>query len=201
VIVIDGGSDDGSIDILRHFDDSIDYWISEPDQGIYDAMNKGIAAATGKFVLHLNAETASASFLGRNSNNLWQTISTSRVLRWKWKALESIAPEADSFCDSPIPGTTRVRSINAEATWDTTSNTGFMAISTSTSEWRKLENRSDSRTRWSRNRSAWVFQGTWHVQRAIQRGATKLRDSICLARPPLALHLAHLSETQTLGGG
>lgn len=55
VIVIDGGSDDGSIDILRQFDDAIDYWISEPDRGIYDAMNKGVAAATGKFVLHLNA--------------------------------------------------------------------------------------------------------------------------------------------------
>jgi len=55
LIVIDGASGDGSIDILRRFDDSIDYWISEPDQGIYDAMNKGIAAATGKFVLHLNA--------------------------------------------------------------------------------------------------------------------------------------------------
>lgn len=55
LIVIDGGSDDGSIDILRKFNDSIDYWISEPDQGIYDAMNKGIAAATGQFVLHLNA--------------------------------------------------------------------------------------------------------------------------------------------------
>ncbi len=55
LIVIDGGSDDGSIDILRKFNDSIDYWISEADQGIYDAMNKGIAAATGQFVLHLNA--------------------------------------------------------------------------------------------------------------------------------------------------
>jgi glycosyltransferase involved in cell wall biosynthesis len=55
LIVIDGGSDDGTLDIIRRFEDSIDYWISEPDRGIYDAMNKGIAAATGEYILHLNA--------------------------------------------------------------------------------------------------------------------------------------------------
>ncbi len=54
-IVIDGGSDDGTASLLEEHDDSIDYWISEPDQGIYDAMNKGIAAATGQYILHLNA--------------------------------------------------------------------------------------------------------------------------------------------------
>lgn len=41
-IVVDGGSTDGTVDILRHYEDRIDYWQSEPDTGIYGAMNKAI---------------------------------------------------------------------------------------------------------------------------------------------------------------
>ena len=44
-IVIDGGSTDGSTDVLKEFDDKITYWVSEPDKGIYNGMNKGIAKA------------------------------------------------------------------------------------------------------------------------------------------------------------
>jgi glycosyltransferase involved in cell wall biosynthesis len=55
IIVIDGGSVDGTVELLRKYDARIDYWLSEPDSGIYDAMNKGLAAATGDYVLHLNA--------------------------------------------------------------------------------------------------------------------------------------------------
>ena len=55
LIVIDGGSDDGTVDILEQWDDEIDYWLSEPDSGIYDAMNKGIAASQGRYILHINA--------------------------------------------------------------------------------------------------------------------------------------------------
>lgn len=55
LIVIDGGSQDGSLDLLQEKDDQIDFWLSEPDGGIYDAMNKGIAAARGQYILHINA--------------------------------------------------------------------------------------------------------------------------------------------------
>lgn len=54
-IVIDGASTDGTTDIIRRYSDRISYWISEPDKGIYDAMNKGIAAASGDYVIFMNA--------------------------------------------------------------------------------------------------------------------------------------------------
>ena len=54
-IVIDGGSIDGSIDVIKEFEDRITYWISEPDNGIYHAMNKGIRAAQGEYCQFLNS--------------------------------------------------------------------------------------------------------------------------------------------------
>ena len=55
-IIIDGGSTDGTLDIIRKYEDKIAYWISEPDRGIYDAMNKGVAQASGKWIHMLNAD-------------------------------------------------------------------------------------------------------------------------------------------------
>lgn len=53
-IVIDGGSKDGTLDVINQSKDIIAKWISEPDRGIYDAMNKGIGMATGDYVWFLN---------------------------------------------------------------------------------------------------------------------------------------------------
>jgi glycosyltransferase involved in cell wall biosynthesis len=55
LIVIDGKSTDGTLELIKKYDDRIDYWISESDNGIYDAMNKGILLAKGKWLNFMNA--------------------------------------------------------------------------------------------------------------------------------------------------
>lgn len=54
-IVIDGGSTDGSAAYIESQSKNIDYWVSEPDTGIYNAMNKGIKVAKGEYLLFLNS--------------------------------------------------------------------------------------------------------------------------------------------------
>lgn len=98
-IVVDGGSTDGTLEVIAPWRDRVDVLISEPDEGLYDGMNKGIAAATGDFVGVLNSDDlyADVEVLAKVARRLQESgadglygdlvyvdrVDTSRVTR-KW---------------------------------------------------------------------------------------------------------------------
>jgi glycosyltransferase involved in cell wall biosynthesis len=55
-VIVDGGSTDGTVDVIRRHEDAIAFWLSEPDTGIYEAMNKGICASHGQLIAILNSD-------------------------------------------------------------------------------------------------------------------------------------------------
>lgn len=55
-IIVDGGSSDRTLSIIRKYENKIAYWVSEPDKGVYDAINKGFRMATGEILAWLNAD-------------------------------------------------------------------------------------------------------------------------------------------------
>jgi len=70
-IIIDGGSTDGTLDIIKKYENYIDYWVSEKDEGIYDAMNKGTILASGIYIYYLGAGD-----MLLNSNTFYTIIAT-----------------------------------------------------------------------------------------------------------------------------
>ena len=54
-IIIDGGSTDGSVDVIKQNENYISYWVSEPDKGIYDAFNKAVKVLTGDYTIFINS--------------------------------------------------------------------------------------------------------------------------------------------------
>ena len=78
-IIIDGGSTDGSVDIIKKYEDRIAYWVSEPDKGTYDANNKGLEKVTGDYwcivnsddVLLPNSLNIISDFLKLNPEEKW----------------------------------------------------------------------------------------------------------------------------------
>jgi glycosyltransferase involved in cell wall biosynthesis len=55
-IIIDGASSDGTLSITKKYEDAIDYYVSETDSGIYNAMNKGLSLAVGSYIIFLNSD-------------------------------------------------------------------------------------------------------------------------------------------------
>jgi glycosyltransferase len=100
-IIIDGVSTDGTIDVIKKYEGRITKWVSEPDEGLYDALNKGIRMATGDVVGFLNAddfyahnrvlEKVGSLMVGRNVDSCYADLQyvdknrPERIIRY-WKS-------------------------------------------------------------------------------------------------------------------
>ncbi len=78
-IIIDGGSTDGTVDIIRKYEDKITKWISEPDKGIYNALNKGFKSTTGEIMAWLNADDI---YFKDTFNKVAEVFSTFEQVNW-----------------------------------------------------------------------------------------------------------------------
>jgi len=73
-IIIDGGSTDGTVDIIRRHEDRLAYWVSEPDQGPYDAINKGFARSTGEIMAWLNGDDVYMPYALRTVGSVFRQL-------------------------------------------------------------------------------------------------------------------------------
>jgi len=87
-VIVDGGSTDGTLDIIRKYEDRIDHWISEPDNGIYDAMNKGLDLVSGDLIAFLNSgDWYNPSVLEKVAGEYLRKNDGDQVIAGKWTLL------------------------------------------------------------------------------------------------------------------
>jgi len=120
-IIIDGGSSDGTLDIIHKYEDLVDYWVSEKDGGIYDAMNKGIISAHGDIIGFINSDDillldccasvitvmrklsepgytcASVELIDKTGNVYGLSVPFSKEMRYKRRFLEMPCPHQGMF--------------------------------------------------------------------------------------------------------
>jgi len=114
-IVLDGGSNDGTVDVLREYDDRIALWRSEPDKGVYDAWNKALAEARGDWICFLGVDdeflpgaiSAYMALAAKNpqaeylsSRMQWVHSSNYQIIkgsRWNWRNLVMDTPHVGSM--------------------------------------------------------------------------------------------------------
>lgn len=104
-IIIDGGSNDGTVDIINKYSNKIAYWISEPDKGIYDAMNKGALKASGDYVQYLNSSdrlygsNIIESIMLKLSNNTYDVIYGDLIMEKEFGKFHMVPLALDRFKD------------------------------------------------------------------------------------------------------
>lgn len=110
-IIIDGNSTDGTLDIIREYSERIAYIVSEPDRGIYDAMNKGIKIASGNWINFMNAGDSYYSdhvleqitnYMSNNNSLYYGDAWVNSIKKRYWGKFTSIKLSIGNICHQSI---------------------------------------------------------------------------------------------------
>ena len=97
-IIIDGASTDGGVDVLKEYDRHIDYWSSTPDNGVYNAMNKGVKIARGRYCIFMNSgDTFHDEDVIKNAIGQLQEDGADVVTGGTWLSIGRLVPAPRSF--------------------------------------------------------------------------------------------------------
>lgn len=108
-IIVDGGSTDGTVDIIRRYESRLAFWVSEPDRGVFDAMNKALSHASGEWVNFMNAGDSFvdvhtvAKVLEVTSDGVDVICGDNYIVDAEGKRVYSKAPGFDDVWRSVIP--------------------------------------------------------------------------------------------------
>lgn len=110
-VIIDGGSSDNTLDVIRQYEDRLTYWISEPDGGMYEAINKGFAKTTGEVMAWINSDDRYTPWAFQTVGEIFATLPE---VMWITTCFPIVWGASGQVLATYVPGYTRHGFFNGE---------------------------------------------------------------------------------------
>jgi len=147
-IIIDGGSTDGTVDIIKKYEPKVSYWVSEPDNGMYDALQKGFNHSTGEIMGWLNADDL---FFNGCLSLIAKLFVQEKKIRWVTGSIHVINSEGVIIGDSPSRKFNKYQFLTGDYQWIAQESTLWRR-----SLWEETGSQLDTRLKYAGDFELWL---------------------------------------------